>query len=324
VVYGKADTALLRSVVASAAEDCVVGDLADAAEAAWPVLADCQRFVASLDNVKRYIDKYGVDEHLASLLTAKGQIAVGEGSDEAVKQAVALAILGAQQELPAPEQRARLAGSLHLAHHIDATAIPDEAGHLIGHLLAEGLVADDAETFAKLAECDWAGREFAIQHSDAFASFMTPVEVPVHLVGRLMNSQGVPATVKDVVVGRFGEFTAGASQQSLEPVAQYAVSAGRRLPLADVVRLAQEGVRPQLVLFLTVPHLPDMNLSDIASIVMPLGENYRKLVEQNGKRPRVPNTEANRALVSRLQGLGVVSSVEPAGSDMQVRMRRGR
>ena len=67
-----------------------------------------------------------------------------------------------------------------------------------------------------------------------------------------------------------------------------------------------------------------MSLSDVASILTHLGGNYRKLVEQNGKRPRVPNTEATRVLVSRLQRLGVVSSVDPAGSDMQVNMRRAR
>jgi hypothetical protein len=322
VLDAEPDAAQLSQLVASAGADCTVRALEDVATVAWPVLAECGRFQLTLENVDAYLEEFELDVHLAAFLTSAGRIEAQADAAEPVKQKVALAILQARAALPSPELRVKLAESLHLTQHIAAASIPAEEGKLIGDLLAADLVDDETATFARLASSDWVGREFAIQQSKRFASFMTPTEVPVQLVDRIMASDNIPSAVKDVLVDRFGEFTVEAPLRALEAVARYAVTANRGLPLEAVARLAAEGVRASLVVPLLQTHLASMDLSELAPILTNLGDDYSKLTEQNGKRPRLPMTEANRALVGRLHALGVVSSVDDVGGYIQVRMKR--
>lgn len=318
----KSDEAKLSAVIESAAAACVVVTLDNVSTDAWPILAGFGRFPVSFKNVKAYIDEIGLDEHLTAVLATAGAINVDADDTEPDKLALALTILRAVDKLPSAELRAGLAASVSLADFIPAASIPSESGQLVGYLIADEVVDDDAATFAVIKSADRAGKEFAISRSGKFLTFMTPLEVLPQDIGFLMASALVPASVKDAVVDRFSEFTVGTTKVGLEHVANWAIRRNKTLSLAETIRLATEGVRPVFVLPLLAPHLGLLSLAELAPVLLSLGGDYATLSERNGKRPLIPATDADRALVVCLKELGVVRTATESDAGIRVNMKR--
>lgn len=199
--------------------------------------------------------------------------------------------------------------TLQLDAYIHASMVPHEPGELIGYLIAENVIADDADTFAAIKRTDAASLLFAVSKSKKFASFMTPAQVTPHLTA-IISSEVVPAAVKDAIVDRFDEFTIGASRVALANIADYALKRDKHLAFTDVARLAIEGVEATIVLPLLQKHLPSLTLSKLSPVLNALGGKYAELSEASGKRPSIANTDIHQALADHLRTLGVVSSME--------------
>lgn len=319
---GEADESRLSTVIARAAKNCRVDDLTSVTPPAWPPLAKGMRFPATFRNIKAYFDEHGMDVWIAGLLKSAGKIEMEDEAQEPVKQDLAMTILRAKNEIASAQFRADLVSGLALDNYVPSSAIPEEPGELIGHLIAKDVVPDDADTFALINQADVPGLAFAISKSNAFPDFVTASHVTPQIVADLFRNDLVPPTIKDIIIDRFDEFTAGASRDSLIQIAQYAIGRGKELVISDVSRLAAEHVGASVVLPLLQPHLPDLSLAEIDPILNALGGKYPLLTEPNGKHPSVPDTEANRALANRLYELGVVSSVDRRGANLQVHMRK--
>lgn len=317
-----ADEDQLPAIISRAVPGCRVDELDSVPKAAWRSLADGQRFPATFANIMAYISALGLDPSIAQLLDDAGKIDVGDDADEPAKLEVALTILRAKSEIPSAQFRAQLVHGLSLENPIAASEIPTESGELVGYLIDQDVVADDAATFSIIKQTDVAGLAFAISKSSAFVEFMTATEVPPRGLGALIDSPVVPARVKDAIVNRFGEFTAGASAAALASVASYALGRNMVIDMQDVVRLANEGVREEIVVPHLQPHLPSLTLPALTPVLDALGGKYADLSAANGKHPRIANTEANRALADRLYTLGIVSTVDPLGADLKVNMRQ--
>lgn len=311
----------LPDVIARAAENCLVTELADVPPTSWPSLAKGLRFPATFTNVQAYIQQHGVDLALAGVLENAGKIDARDGAEEATKVEVALAIMRAKNEIPSARFRARLAGTLQLDDYIPASMVPSEPGGLIGYLIGENVIADDSDTFAAIKMTDSVGLVLAISKSRDFASFMTPAQVTPH-VATIISSKVVPVAVKDALVDRFDEFTDGASRVALADVATYALKRDKVLAFTDVARLADEGIEASIVLPLLQTHLSSLTLSQLGPVLSALGGKYSELSEANGKRPSIPNTDSHQALADYLRTQGVVSSVEDRGTELRVNMRR--
>lgn len=311
----------LPEVVSRAAENCRVIELASIPPTAWPSLAEGLRFPATFVNVQAYIDQYGLDSLLAGVLNDAGKIQAEDDTEEPAKVEVALAIMRAKNEMPSARFRAKLADTLQLEHYIHASMVPSEPGELIGYLIAENVVADNADTFAAIKSTDAAGLVFAISKSQNFASFMTPAQVTPHVTA-IISSKVVPAAVKDTIVERFDEFTTGASPVALAGIADYALKRDKVLAFTDVARLALEGVDATIVLPLLQAHLQSLTLSQLSAVLNALGGKYAELSEANGKRPSIANTDTHQALVDHLRTQGIVSSVDDRGTELRVNMRR--
>jgi hypothetical protein len=318
----QADTSQLAKIVELSAAHCIVESLADVSVEAWPVLAEFGRFPVSIKNVSAYMDEIALDGHLAAVLAAAGAITTEADDTEPDKLAVALAILSAVNEVPAPKLRSALAASLSLTAFIPASSIPNESGELVGYLIADKVVGDDAATFAVIKPADREGRAFAISRSTDFLTFMSPVEVTPQFLGFLMPSTLVPDNVKDAIVDRFSEFTVGATKNGLEHVANWAIQRNKALSLAETIRLATEGVRPAFVLPLLAPHLGLLSLAELAPVLLSLGGEYAKLSERNGKRPLIPLTNSDRVLVVRLKELQVVKTSSESTAGIRVNMKQ--
>lgn len=312
---------LLPEAVQRAAADCVVTDLASVTPVAWPILAMSNRFPASFENVTGYIASVGrIDQNLAVPLAESRAILRAEDGDQGAKLTLAAQLLAAGAVLPAPELRADLVVSLALDGLLPASAVEPEDGRLLGLLLKHQLIADDATSFTLALGQDWPTREFAISESQQFATYMTPNEVPVGDVARLLRSMRVPAHVKEKVIENIVDYTVAADSSILQAVAEYAVGSGLQIPVAEVGRYASAGVPSRLVVRLLEPHLAAIDLDELAPILLSLGTPYSVMTERNGRHPRLPNTPADVALVERLKEVDVVSSYD-ANQELLVHMR---
>ena len=317
-----ASEASAEQVIKQAAPECRTSILSDVSEGLWLSLAKHHRFPLLLENVTAFTEKYGVDEHIAALLTEVRKIDVEGATDDDAKGALAKMLLAASDTLSSAELRADLVSSLNLSSYIADEDIPTETGELVGWLIDKNIAADDAETFAHIASGDFDGLVFAISKSASFASFMTTTEIAPLDVGRIMHDELVPAAVKNAIVDRFTEFTTGATSNGLYLVASYALKADKQLPVSEIQRLATEGVEPELVVALLQSHLSSMALADTTPILTALGDNYLELTERNGKHPRFIKNDAHRVLGERLIELGLASSLGDRSDFLQVNMRR--
>ncbi|MGL4256663.1 MAG: site-specific integrase [Microbacterium sp.] len=317
------DESALQVVVERSATDCVVTALADVESTTWKALAGHGRFPVTFANVYAYIAEYGLDDLLARMLEAGGEIETPAGADEAPKLEVALTILRDADRLPSAKLRAELVDSLGLTTQIDIASIPREAGEFVGWLIAKDVIRDDAATFSVIGANDIDGLAFAISKSANFASFMTTAEVTPARVGALTVHARVPEAVKDTILARFTDFTVGTSRTGLSLIARYAVDNNRRLAFDEVARLAREGVDAELIVPLLGSYLPSVGLAELAPVLISLGGEFAKLSAPNGRHPRVPLTSANRALVDRLEALEIANSSTEADGEIKVNMKQG-
>jgi hypothetical protein len=272
--------------------------------------------------VKSYIDEIGLDEHLTRRLAAVGQIETEDGADEAEKTALARELLGATAAFPSAKLRAELAGSLRLKESLDASTIPSPMGEYVGWLIVEEVIEDDATAFAVIPAADVDGLAFAISKSETFADFMSPTQIGPAAVGAVVAHNLVPPLIKQRIVARFTEFTAGTPRAGLTTVARYAADNGLDLTFDEVLRLSQEGADTALVLALLQSHLPSLGAVELALVLVPLGGEYEKLSAANGKHPHVPATPANRALVARLDELDIVSTYGESYGEIRAHMKQ--
>jgi len=313
----------LKQIIKQAAPKCSINTLTDIPEDVWLLLAQYRRFPPSLDNVTAYIAKFGVDEHISVLLTDSGMITVeGSTEDDSAKTTLAKTLLAASDTLSSAELRASLVSSLNLKTYIADDDIPTETGELVGWLIDKNIASDDAETFAHIASNDLDGLIFAIGKSTEFINFMTTTEIKPLEVGRITNSNLVPVAVKDAIIDRFAEFTAGATSNGLYLVASYARDTGKQLPVSEIQRLATEGVEPELVVALLQPHLASIALAEVTPILNALGGSYAELTKRNGKHPRFVKDETHRSLGERLIELELASSLSDRSEYLQVNMRK--
>lgn len=197
-----------------------------------------------------------------------------------------------------------------------------EHGELLGWLLVEKVVKDEAATFAALENGDVDGLAFAISKSQDFATFMTTEQVTPSNVGLIFDHPSVPQPVKEAIRENFTGFTRGTPLSGLTSIAHYCVTHGRQLAFDGVAHLASEGVHSDLVLPLLEGHLATIEINELTPVLRNLGGAYANLAARNGKRPRIPNTSANRSLAERVIELGLARTFTPANVEIQVNMRQ--
>jgi hypothetical protein len=311
----------LADVVKRADQSIEIEALATVSTDTWVVLAADHRFPATFANVKGYIDQDGLDSALAGLLIDADEISVEDETAESEKLELALMIIGAKDLISEPSVRARLVASLQLEGTIDASSIPVEEGRLVGHLIGDGVIADDSEAFARQAPEDWPGREYAISRSTAFRDFMSPTEVPAGYVGSLMVSEIVSPAIKNEVLDRFAEFRPKITRTAFDQTIAYAISSGHGLSLEQFEPIAS-WMQASEVLSLLQPHLATIPVETLISILGSLKGEYQKLAGPTGKRPKFKPTADLNALIARIDELDWVSKVVLNGDEVRVSMKQ--
>ncbi|QIK64746.1 DNA-binding protein [Leucobacter viscericola] len=308
----------IEEIIAKADGDCVVDVLKDVSESVWVILAKHQRFLATFDNVRRYIDVVGsLDANLACLLSKDCQIFRFDGVSEEEKESLAKTILNATEVLPSAEMRSRLAQSLELENYLDVLDVPAETGNLFALLRKRQIIADNATSYERLAKTDWPTREAFIRESRRFEEFVVPSHVLSDLAA-LFLSKEVGKSIKFLILKCADEFTSGADTAGLTQLARFAAQNQRQVSEDIVCRLAHGGVPPQYVLVLLEPLLKSLERDKLFEILQALGSDYSQLTSVGRDRPKISNTTADRALLDRLKMEGIVNSYDPRASPIKV------
>ena len=315
----------LPPVLDGAVAGAEVASLASVPQSAWPALADRSQFPATFSNVTAYIGAIGeVDAHLGGRLAEAGAIATPEDTAESDRLLLAGQVISAQTAIADPAVRVALVDSIDLPGWLPLGSVPAEEGTLIALLIESTVIPDDAQSFALALNKDWSTREIVISKSEEFVSFMTPTEVPVSDVARLMVSTVVPDKVKDVVLARADEFVPTDDRAALTALANHALRGKKpeTLPIALVTRMATSGVASDLVVRLLEPLLANIDETQLVAILAGLGGSYVDVSARNGSRKKLPKSPADLVLVNRLEALGIVSTYKADGKSIKVNMKK--
>lgn len=316
---------VLARVLDMTEADVRVNRIADVPQSVWSTLATRKRFPATFSNVASYINALEVvDADLASLLERAGTISGAKELADPDKVGMYSIILGASDVLPDPEVRVKLVSGLRLTTSLSLSEVPDEGGCLLGLLVGAEIVRDDAATFALASKHDWKTREFLIHKSRNFGDYMTSTEVPVADVAPLMASPLVPVAVKDAVLARADDFVPTDHRAAMTALASHALigKTPKKLPIALVSRMGTVGVPPFQLVQLLVPILDELPEAHLSSILTTMGGEYAKTATRNGKRPKLPGTEADLALARKLEGVGLASTIVASTRNIVVNMKR--
>lgn len=308
--------------VEGVAGSCVVADIEDVSEDAWPVLALYKRFPSTFSNINSYISLIGgVDENLAKVLTYSEAIVEQESEEDSDKVRVAIKILSAKDHLPSPYLRASLVGSLNLNGCLHAEDIPLENGELFALLLERRIVEDSEETFSHLADADWPTRERFIQSSTHFKNFVSP-----DLMGddftKFLLSENIDLEVKLAVVNQADQYAEHFSQGDLAQLAEFSLDNNCPVSFNVVARMANGGVDNHYVIALLEPYLDEMPLERLSEILEVLDGDYPQLTSVGADVPKVIDAPPNVALIEKLKSHGIVSKYNSDGKVIKVYKKR--
>lgn len=309
----------LDEVIRRSVEACRVGSLSDIESVVWPALAANGRFDATFADLTAYVDEFDLDANLAVVLSG-GSITTPDDLDEDAKLAFAQKLLAGSAVLPSPQLRVSLLESLGLADHIPAEEVPAQPGEWVGRLIEADIIADDADSFALISSSDWPGLEYAIRASNEVANFISPSILPTATMVRFLDSPRIDKPLKSAVVERFEEFADG--REATTHMVNYALETGASIPWGALAVAANNHVPSSAVLRLLRRFNTSVTLTHLQPILTALGGDYPTLLTANGKHPRFPNTPEVVALLKRLEALGTVSSVTPAGPWVKANMKK--
>lgn len=292
-------------------------------EEAWPSLADHDAFPLTFANVKAYIESIGeIDQHLGRCLSRAGVIEMRTDSAETDKLEVAEFLLAAKEFIPEPELRVSLMLSLNLDSYIPYSSVPSEEGPLIGLLMEDEVIEDNAQSYGLALAHDWDTREFAISKSAKFVDYMTASEIPLSDVPLLLKSNVVSNAVKSELVERFDEFIPTDEGSALKAAAEYVVVSKTRLTSEQALRVIRSGVGQDLAINVFSIAVTGLDIEEITLIAEAIGGWVRDLLAKNGKRFKMVNNDVTHRIVQRFKDLGRVSSFKVKGDELTVNLKR--
>ncbi|GAA3871157.1 P-loop NTPase fold protein [Leifsonia kafniensis] len=300
----------LDDVVARASDKSRVSNLSDTPEAAWPALARSNRFPATFNNIMSYVETVGlIDEDLANVLNEAGTIGEVTGAVETEKVQLALKILSSRAHINAAT-RVALVESLRLQDPIEAASVEPENGSLFAQLIRNGVVVDDAETYAHFApSTNWDTHEQAIQVSTKFKGYMTPELIGDDL-SQLLVSTKVGKPVKLAVLDEAIDYADAGDAAGRRELARFALANRGGLPVEVIEQLAADRVDAGTVTSLLRPHLGALDDPRLFALLRTVGGAYAQLTFVGYDKPKISNTEANRKLLAELQSRGIVSTFD--------------
>lgn len=317
---------VLSAVVDHAAPSAKVSDLSTVPEQTWPILASSDRFPATYANVVLYLEwSNSVDKALGGLLARSGSVTVPENVDQATRSSLGIRLLGATDGIPDPAVRVTIVDGLGLEDYLAPSEVPAEEGPLAGLLIKQRLIEDNPSSFALVQGRGWDSVGPFVEHSEQFATYMTPELVPVELIGELFRSPRVGAAVKDRILEGFDAYVPGDSPApAIAALADHALAQRHRFTQPQLLRIFNAGIDRDVCTDLLALSVTGMTSEDLSPIADAIGGWFKTLFARDGRRPKIKGTDANRVIVTHLKEIDEVSSFEESNGEIEVRLKRAR
>lgn len=304
----------LDRVVRLSAPSARVPTITDAPTIAWPALVAGRRTDTSVANLVAYLDQTGdFDDNLGRLLEGVETLVPDPPVDASGRKRLAIAVINAGEHLPSATQRTRLAACLALEDYVDVADLKPESSELAGLLIEADIIADEVETFIGPLLDDWSAREHAIAKSMAFATFLDPRVLPAKHLAPFFTSTRVDPVLKETVLERLDEFLPGGARAAANAAGRHALA--RRVVLNfEQLQALRAGAADTATLIELISRGTSLSDDELRALLRQLGTRYASIADPGTSRPLVPDDEAHRTIVARLQAAGVVSkAVEDKG-----------
>ncbi len=303
-------------LVQEAAPACIVANLSDYPVASWDPLVRFRRVPMTFANVKAYLDEHGqVTASLVASLEQAEVITDIEAAQREERVRVALSILNANVSAFTARSRVRLTVSLEPGG-MDVTSISPLPGTMVGDLIQEELIADDAQAFSSRLMVDWETQAHAMRRSQAFPSLIGPTTLDTNFVREVFNAD----EFENLWAGLVAALPSYSAQmpRALAALADRVVAGQVSIQLADVEMARSKGLADTKVIEL-LAHLGDeVPFDQFVAMLKRLGGVWA-MVSTRGRTPLyVTDTPGVEEVLTRLERGEIVSSKSRNGRSFRV------
>lgn len=293
------DDELLTSILLLTDPKAALHDITEVEPERWPEIVSASLILPTEINVHAYIDKYHLDERMASFL--KNQETFEQSADLDFDNRVQLAVAMLNSSLIDPQKSVALTESLGIGpDDIDISHLQPRENALLACLLKAELVPDDKAVFAYfIQEAGWQAISEAVRVSAEIGTFMDE-ELVSPVLAELLQDSHTPEQLKSRVVQNLDEYLPDTTNpEALRAAATFARSKSIPLELAQVTRIASVQPQPEDVLWQLQKTKPPSDY--VLDILARLDGDYGGFNGEAGTEFSVPTSEATRWVLERLE-----------------------
>lgn len=293
------DDELLTTILQLTDPEAALHNITKVAPERWPEIVSASLISPTATNVHAYIDKYHIDERIASFL--KNQETFEEAADLDSDNRVQLAVAMLNSSLMDPQKSVELTQSLGLKpDEIVVSDLQPRENALLACLLKAELVPDDKTVFAYfIQEAGWQAISEAVRVSAEINTFMDE-ELVSPVLAELLQDPHTPDQLKTNVVQNLDEYLPDTTNpEALRAAATFARSKDILLEVAQIARIASVQPDPEDVLWQLQKTRPPAD--DVLNILAKLGGDYEEFSGEAGTEFSIPTSEATRWVLERLE-----------------------
>lgn len=320
-VVAKQDQEHLVDVLQGRSDACLVEDLSKVLHTAWPTLLDTQAVSPLSSNLIAYYnqDESGaLDQHLSGYLERqKGIVVDNEDAEEELRK-LAVAILSNTQ-IP-PKTRSSLVESMKLKRWLAIDAFPVQNSQLYGYLLDDNIIEDSASNYTYLKNADPSTRHFYINNSSEFSSYINELTLDNDEIEIIATDASVQADAKRYVISNLASYNPKPSSAAINALATFAVENSMSL---DIFALNAMLEVADAVTAIRLINLSDESFTKdgMVQILEAIGGSYARLAKK-GAHIILDDTQYNRQLAERLEGLGMANSITEKTNMIKINMKK--
>ncbi|MFE9874370.1 hypothetical protein ACFYON_27405 [Micromonospora sp. NPDC005686] len=313
-----ADESAVLPVAEGASPRCEVADLEKLDASAWAAVVAASRLTPTVWNVSQFVEKLGVSEELAKILS-RHDLADADEVQEESRYGLGYALVLADNLDPVA--RVRLIKQLGLPGKLTPERVTGGGLTLLPALLEADLMPDTPETYARLVGSSFEVREEYFASSQLLASYVCELPLSSDDLVRILRSPRVASAVKRAIADDPEYVRARLSTPGAIAFCEWAAT-GNPVTVDLLVELCEADAPAEHILSLLKPHLPDIELPVLHQILRALGGDYETLTEL-GRRPRLKELPGTDELLRELRHRGRVSSYRPSKrGGIRVNMRQ--
>ncbi|MDJ0378503.1 hypothetical protein [Cryobacterium sp. PH31-L1] len=307
-----ADLGTVTDFAMRAVPDAVTRDLLQVNVAVWPALARAGRVAPTLNNIHQYIIEsgtQGVDSELGRFLETQAKIVnVGEIEDANMARGVTRDII--ESAFLTDGTKIRLIEDLVADLPLATAEISPQPGELFGALIEAELLIDDENAFVALRAEPWEARRAVVNASIQFPTYVANIALTDEELREIATDLTVSAEAREAVLRQLGHYSDRLTTEIMVGFAQFAFANRVAVAGSDIELMLLHHVPPRPIVKLMVDHLDDLPAAELLTVLQKLGNEYAR-VPGRQRQATLPDDDAHKALLQRLQSVGLVGKCMP-------------